>query len=271
MTNKAARVPRWPPRAGPGARQESALIFEKSLKALEQSFLGALPLETLKLLLREAYPTSLPAGTKVDFDRDTNVSVCLVLEGLLSSYISSHGRQVSVRYNRPGSIFGIVDLVGGAPPWSAGENRADQGSDDGNENLATRGFASLTDSSVLVMSSDVLRTVALSDPVVTWALAREVTRVLYGMVYELSSSVFGSVRQRLAHHLLEISTWDPEHAALVAVISQQDLADMMGTVREVVTRTMSEFRRDGMVERIDSGILIKDALALNEIVREARV
>ena len=38
----------------------------------------------------------------------------------------------------------------------------------------------------------------------------------------------------------------------------------------VVTRTMSELRREGIVEKIDAGILIKDVLALNEIVRESR-
>ncbi len=267
MTTRTAQVHRWPP-LGRGGRPSGPLL-DRSLRALEESFLGALPIDTLKMLLRDAYPVCLPAGTRIDFTENTNVSVCLVLEGLLSSYISSHGRQLTVKYNRPGSIFGIVDLVGGSPAWSIEELR-DPSDSDSSEGTATRGFISLTDTTIFVMSSDVLRTVALGNPVVSWMIAREVTRVLYSMVYELSSSVFGSVRQRLAHHLLEVSVWDDEHTALVAAIGQQDLADMMGTVREVVTRTMSELRREGIVEKIDAGILIKDVLALNEIVRESR-
>jgi CRP/FNR family transcriptional regulator len=242
---------------------------DEGLVALERSFLGTLPAETLKLILRDAFPVNLRAGTRVDFDQDHSVSICLVLEGLLSSYISSHGRQLAVRYNRPGSIFGIVDLVGGAPSWSAEENGATE-TERSAEGLATRGFVSLTNSVVLVMSSEVLRSVALNDPIVTWELARELTRVLYGMVYELSSNVFGNLRQRLAHHLLEVATWDEQHSGLIATIGQQDLADMMGTVREVVARTMGELRREGLIERVESGVLIKNALALDEIVHEPR-
>lgn len=268
MTTKPMRVRQWPPVSARGSR-ESARLLDRSLGALEQSFLGALPLSTLKFILRDAFPVKLKAGTRIDFDQDNTATVCLVLEGLLTSFISSHGRQITVKYNRPGSIFGIVDLVGGAPSWSAGEVVEDRDEAD-SEALATRGFVSLTDSVVLVMNADVLRTVALSDPVVSWKLAREVTRVLYSMVYELSSSVFGSLRQRLAHHLLEVAQWDEQREVLVATISQQDLADMMGTVREVVTRTMGELRREGLVERVDSGVLLKDPIALHEIVKEAR-
>ncbi len=120
------------------------------------------------------------------------------------------------------------------------------------------------------MNADVLRTVAMSDPAVSWKIAREVTRVLYGMVYELSSNVFGNLRQRLAHHLLEIAAWDPEQGALIARIGQQDLADMMGTVREVVTRTMGEFRREGLVERVEGGLLLRDPEALHALVQDPR-
>jgi CRP/FNR family transcriptional regulator len=120
------------------------------------------------------------------------------------------------------------------------------------------------------MTADALRTVAQTDPKVRWKIAREVTRVLYSMVYELSSNVFGNLRQRLAHHLLEIASWDSEHDCLVARVGQQDLADLMGTVREVVTRTMGEFRREGLVERVDGGLLLRDPTALQALVQDER-
>ena len=259
----------WPPSAARRELIEPSQLLETGIAALEESFLGILPMPTLKDLLRDAFPVKLRAGTRVDFNHENSVAICLVLDGLLSSYISSHGRQVAVRYNRRGSIFGIVDLVGGPPPWSTNEKRSDE-VERPSDGAATRGFVSLSDSTVLVMNSDVLRTVALSNPVMSWKLAREVTRVLYGMVYELSSNVFGNLRQRLAHHLLEIASWDEEHEALVARIGQQDLADMMGTVREVVTRTMGEFRREGLVQRIEGGLLLRDPVALHAIVQEPR-
>jgi CRP/FNR family transcriptional regulator len=269
MISRGARKIQW---LGPGTRKEAfdpARLQESGLAALEESFLGAVPAETLKQILRDAYPVSLRAGTRVEFNREVSAPVCLVLDGLLSAYISAHGRQAAVRYNRRGTIFGIVDLVAGPPPWSTNEGRFDEaeGAVDGS---ATRGFVILADSTVLVMNADKLRAVALTDPVVSWKIAREVTRVLYSMVYELSSNVFGNLRQRLAHHLLEIATWDNEHGAPVARVGQQDLADLMGTVREVVTRTMGEFRREGLVERIDGGLVLRDPVALHALVQDTR-
>lgn len=268
MISRGARRRQWPPTVARRDTLESTRLLANGIAALEESFLGVLPLPTLKYILKDAFPVNLKAGTRVDFNQENNLSICLVLDGLLSSYISSHGRQVSVRYNRRGSIFGIVDLVGGPPLWSVNEN-VQEGTRP-NEGTATRGFISLTDSVVLVMNADVLRTVAMSDPAVSWKIAREVTRVLYGMVYELSSNVFGNLRQRLAHHLLEIAAWDPEQGALIARIGQQDLADMMGTVREVVTRTMGEFRREGLVERVEGGLLLRDPEALHALVQDPR-
>ncbi len=269
MISRGARRRQWPPTVVRRDLLESTRLLETGIAALEESFLGALPLPTLKYILKDAFPVNLRAGTRVDFNQENNLSICLVLEGLLSSYISSHGRQVSVRYNRRGSIFGIVDLVGGPPQWSVNENVQEEAIRP-SEGTATRGFISLTDSVVLVMNADVLRTVAMSDPAVSWKIAREVTKVLYGMVYELSSNVFGNLRQRLDHHLLEIAAWDPEQEALIAHIGQQDLADMMGTVREVVTRTMGEFRREGLVERIEGGLLLRDPEALHALVQDPR-
>jgi CRP/FNR family transcriptional regulator len=45
-------------------------------------------------------------------------------------------------------------------------------------------------------------------------------------------------------------------AGLVARISQQELADAVGTVREVVVRTLRELRREGLVATGRSGITI---------------
>jgi CRP/FNR family transcriptional regulator, cyclic AMP receptor protein len=269
MISRGLRVRHWPPAPARVSASEHARTIERGMDALERSFLGSLPNATLRLILRDAYPVNLPAGTRIDFDQENKSNTCLVLDGLLSAYISSHGRQITVKYNRPCTIFGIMDLVGGAPAWSPEANGWDH-ADQPAESIATRGIVSLTDSVVLVLSADVLRSVALSDPQVAWKMAGEITRVLYGMVYELSANVFGNLRQRLAHHLLEVAAWDEQHGALVASIGQQELADMMGTVREVVARTMGEFRREGLVERVDSGVLIKDALALHEMVHESR-
>jgi Crp-like helix-turn-helix domain len=49
---------------------------------------------------------------------------------------------------------------------------------------------------------------------------------------------------------------DRAGAVLVARITQQELADAVGTVREVVVRTLRDMRRDGLVETGRTGIAL---------------
>src|SRR5262245_57054617 len=100
MVSRGARRTPW---LAAGTQREvldTARLQESGLAALEESFLGAVPAATLKQILRDAYPVSLKAGTRVEFNREITAPICLVLDGLLSAYISAHGRQVAVRYNR---------------------------------------------------------------------------------------------------------------------------------------------------------------------------
>src|SRR4029077_16099445 len=57
---------------------------------------------------------------------------------------------------------------------------------------------------------------------------------------------FMSVRQRVAGYLLSVAA--PEHSGgLIPPITQQQLANAIGSVREVVARTLHDLRSDGLV------------------------
>jgi CRP-like cAMP-binding protein len=73
-------------------------------------------------------------------------------------------------------------------------------------------------------------------------------------VREISDSAFMSVRQRIGCHLLDLASEQQHGAELVARISQQDLAEAVGTVREVVVRVLRELREDGIVETGRTGL-----------------
>jgi CRP/FNR family transcriptional regulator, cyclic AMP receptor protein len=77
-------------------------------------------------------------------------------------------------------------------------------------------------------------------------------------VAELSGQAFSSVSQRIARHLLDLASDQRGPHLLVAAISQQDLADAVGTAREVVVRILRDLRAQGVVETRREGILIRD-------------
>src|SRR5215831_16149298 len=81
--------------------------------ALAQSFLAELPAEVAGSLRAEGERADYPAGTTV-YRAGGEPRAALIVAGLLRVFLTSaEGRQVTVRYARPGDVLGIAALVGG--------------------------------------------------------------------------------------------------------------------------------------------------------------
>ncbi len=108
-----------------------------------------------------------------------------------------------------------------------------------------------------------------TEPEVGWLIAEEITHRLYEVLEILAGNTFGNLRQRLARHLLDIAASNPQPGSiLVAHITQQELADAVGSVRPVVARLIKELKTEGLIEMGSSsgdGItLIRPVELLNE-------
>jgi CRP/FNR family transcriptional regulator, cyclic AMP receptor protein len=210
--------------------------------ALARSFLADLPAEMAGRLRAEGERTDYPAGTTVYRAGDVP-RAALVVQGLLRVYLSSpEGRQVTVRYARPGDVLGIAVLVGGP---------------------ASTSVQTVEPSSVFRISARTLTAAARRDPRVSWAIAQELNRRLYEVLEQTAVNAFGSVRQRVAAHLLDLAS-DRQRPGgrLVVSVSQQELADAAGSVREVVARALRDLRVAGIVATAADSIVILDAARL---------
>ncbi len=209
---------------------------------MARSFLGALPAEVAARLREEGERADFPAGTIV-YRAGADAQAALVVRGLIRVYLSSPGgRQVTVRYARPGEVLGIAVLVGGP---------------------ANTSVQTLEPSSVFRISARTLIAAARQDPRVSWAVAEELNRRLYGVLQQTAVNAFGSVRQRVAVHLLDLaSDRHRPHGSLVVKVSQQELADAAGSVREVVARALRELRAAGIVATAADRIEILDPARL---------
>jgi CRP/FNR family transcriptional regulator len=116
---------------------------------------------------------------------------------------------------------------------------------------------------VAALRVDTLRSLLASDPAVARACAEELTRQLYRALDDLSEQAFLSVRQRVAHHLLALASLDEGPHPIVRA-SQQELADAVGSVREVVTRTLHGLREEGLIETARDEIVLLDPVRLSE-------
>ncbi|HZC72151.1 MAG TPA: Crp/Fnr family transcriptional regulator [Jatrophihabitans sp.] len=216
--------------------------------AIAASFLSGLPRRLLEELLAARDCVDVPAGTTV-YRPGEEPRAFLVVAGLLRVYMSSpEGRQVTVRYTRAGDVLGIPVLIGGP---------------------VQVGVSTLADSALFHIDPRILISTARRDPAVAWALAEEVNRRLYENLRQTAVNAFGTVRQRVAVHLLDLAAADQQPgAAPVARTSQQELADAVGSVREVVARVLRDFRAAGLVETAPDTVRILDAAALHEECRQ---
>jgi CRP/FNR family transcriptional regulator len=157
---------------------------------------------------------------------------------------SPEGRQVTVRYAREADVLGIAVIVGGP---------------------VNVGVQTLADSSLFSIDAGRLTGAARRDSRVAWALAEELNRRLYDTLRQTAVNTFGSVKQRVAAHLLDLaSVQQRPQDRLVAQVSQQELADAVGSVREVVARALRDFRLAGLVATGPDSVVIVDPARLHE-------
>ena len=79
-------------------------------------------------------------------------------------------------------------------------------------------------------------------------MAEELAARLDGVLHELARNTFWPVRRRLGRHLLDLAADAQQDEGLLVTASHQELADHIGTVREVVARTLGALRTDGYIE-----------------------
>ena len=189
-------------------------------------------------LLVDATQTTMSAGSIIHREDEVAPHVEILVRGLVRVHVTApDGRTLTIRYCRPGALIGVATL------YATGSSRP---------------FAvqALVDSEMLRLRPAVVRRLADREPQLTTALLTETSERVLGFIAELSDTVFSTVRRRVARHLLDLASEQQQGAQLVARVSQQELADAAGTVREVVVPVLRELRHAGLVQTERRGITL---------------
>src|SRR5262245_15814152 len=210
---------------------------------LQRGCCASLPTQTIESLVEGGRVTDFPAGNTVYAEADA-VALAVVLHGLLRVYMhASDGRQVTVRYVRAGDLLGVPALVGGPAPVFV---------------------QAVVSGAAFFFDVDRVRRAARHDASVAWALAEESVHRLYDVLEELAGNTFASVRQRVARHLLDLAaSHSGSDGRLTALVSQQDLANSVGSVREVVARVLAELREERLVRTSPGRVEILDPVRMS--------
>jgi len=214
----------------------------RSLEAWRHSHLAEFPDEARDAMLAEAVVLTIPAGNPIG-DPGGCETLALVHSGLTRVVLSApDGRMATVRYAGAGQVLGLSSAMTGGSPWA--------------------GYA-ITESEITFLNPGTLRRLGQADGRVAWALAKQLARVTYEVVDTLGGNVFGTIDQRVARHLLEMAVTRPE--GLVVLVDQRELAQSVGSVREVVARSIRVLRERGALTRLPKGGLL---IAAPDVLQE---
>ncbi len=171
---------------------------------------------------------------------ETGEVLFILKRGRVNLYrINAEGKKLVTATIGAGTVFGEMTLVG-------------QGMHDT--------FAEASEECTLcVMSRSDVEHLLLNKPRVALRFMELMAVRLHEVETRMETVAFKSVPTRIATFLLQLA--DDETQQIVGV-SHQDLADMVGTYRETVTRILNEFRSEGYIElgRLNVTILQPDPL-----------
>ncbi|MBM3463920.1 MAG: Crp/Fnr family transcriptional regulator, partial [Armatimonadetes bacterium] len=114
---------------------------------------------------------------------------------------------------------------------------------------------------VLWIPGEAFRELMREEPRMVWHLLQVQTERVRRLSDELASHAFMSTCRRVARKLLQCAGENPH-----AEISHQDLAGLIGSTRESVTRALADLERRGMIATGKQKIALRDRAGLTEML-----
>jgi CRP/FNR family transcriptional regulator, cyclic AMP receptor protein len=228
-------------------------VYPDFRDAVDASHLRDLPPEVLDELLEGAVQSKVAAGSVAHRALEADQYLQLVITGVIRVFVTApDGRTMTIRYCRSGELLGAMSLF----------------SDEFTEPATKQ---ALVDTQLLTLSPPTVRALAQRDLRVARALLIELSERARNFVNEIPGTAFATVRQRVARQLLDLASThqqdsDP-NGELAVRITQQELAGAVGTVREVVVRTLRQLRDAGVVRTERDRIVLLDPAQLTEEVK----
>ncbi len=223
--------------------QAQALRHIKSFQTLSMRLLKELALSAQVVTCKPRY---------IFFEQGMTLEgIYVVTAGMIKLYRQSHDRSQILALLGPNDFFGTEVL---------------------SELRTSYGAAAITQVDVLHFPLDVLNRLMAQDVefrTVTLHLVTTQLRLLAGVVHSLA---FRNVPSRLASVLLQLVEMQgesrPDGIYVPRILTQNELAEMVGTAREVIHRTFNKFAQSAVLQLTPHYIIIFDMERLQTIATE---
>ena len=208
----------------------------------------------LRYITERAVPRRYAAGELIFSEGDPCAGLYVVAEGSVRIFkVSAAGREQVLAIEGPGSSIAELPVFdGGSYPASA---------------------SAATDATLVFVGKEGFQALCLHYPAVALKVLRVVggrLRRLVGIIEELS---FTTVRHRLAALLVNLAhsagKRTPRGVEFLLPATNQEMAAMIGTVRELVSRNLSRLQAQGIIHVDGRTVVIPALKALEAELKES--
>ena len=209
-------------------------------------YFAGLDRDGVKRIEQEAHRRAYQAGATIFNEGEECAGLHLVLEGLVRIYrVNSEGRLHTLSLLRPLSTFNEVAAVDGGPnPFNA---------------------VAVTSAQVMVISHKCLLRLIASEPTLLGNYVQELAHLNREYIERLEDMTFRSIPSRLAKLFLHETTYADQIAETPTKLTQEDIASILGTTREVVGRALRGLLNAGLLRKKGREIYIADRQGLEHL------
>lgn len=180
-----------------------------------------------------------PKNSVILFEDDPGDALYVVAEGQVKVVlIGEDGREVILSVLGTGEFFGEMALIDDEP--------------------RSAHVIAMEDSSLLVLRREEFQGILRQSPGIAVALLRELSRRLRRVDEKVGSLVLLDVNGRVAQLLLELADEEKDGARITRRLTHHTIAQMIGSSRETVSRTMRELVDKGFIHVSRRDIEIRD-------------
>ena len=198
----------------------------------------------LQRVVEVARERSYPKNSVILFEDDPGDALYVVAKGQVKVVlIGEDGREVILSVLSEGEFFGEMALIDDEP--------------------RSAHVIAMEDSSLIVLRREDFQGILMHAPGIALALLKELSRRLRRVDEKVGSLVLLDVHGRVAQLLLELAD-ETDGQRITRRLTHHTIAQMIGSSRETVSRTMREFVDKGLIDVSRKDILIRDRSTLEQ-------
>lgn len=209
--------------------------------------LGNIPLfsslseSDLQALSAHAFTRAFPKNAIIVNEGDTSDSLYIIVSGKVKVFLSDEqGKEIILDTQGPGEYFGEIALLDEAPRSAS--------------------VMTLDASTFLIISKNDFREYLGKNPDIAFGLIRELTRRIRTLTASVKGLALRDVYGRVAAALSSLATNENGKLVINEKPTQQDIANMIGASREMVSRIFKDLTAGGYVKIEDKKIIIQKKL-----------